>query len=156
VIDKLEQIAPALLCKLEKIFPPGFFNLMEHMILHLPRKARLGGGVQNCWCYPIERVCKVLRSTCKNKNKIEACIAEAKIQQEVSNFTTKYYAEHLPSVHNHPPRYNTGENESNLSLFRGQLGSASVRTQKTLSLEEWRTITIYILRNLEEVRPYIK
>jgi hypothetical protein len=35
VIDKLEQIAPMLLCKLEKIFPLGFFNLMEHMILHL-------------------------------------------------------------------------------------------------------------------------
>jgi hypothetical protein len=55
-------------------------------------------------------------------------MAEAQILHEVSNFTTKYYAEHLPSVHNHPPRYNTRENESNLSLFRGQLGSASVRT----------------------------
>jgi hypothetical protein len=115
VIDKLEQIAHVLLCKLEKIFPPGFFNQMEHMILHLPREARLGGPVQNRWCYPIERVCKVLRSTCKNKNKIEACIAEAQILQEVSNFTTKYYAEHLPSVHNRPPRYNTEENASAFS-----------------------------------------
>jgi hypothetical protein len=44
VIDKLEQIAPVLLYKLEKIFPPGFFNPMEHMILHLSREARLGGG----------------------------------------------------------------------------------------------------------------
>jgi hypothetical protein len=76
--------------------------------------------------------------------------------QEVSNFTTKYYEEHLLSVHNHPPRYNTGENESNIILFRGQLGSASVWTRNTLPLEEWRTITIYILSNLEEVRPYIK
>jgi hypothetical protein len=71
------------------------------MILHLPREARLGGAVQNRWCYPIERVQKVLRSTCKNKKKVEACIAEAAILQEVTNFTTKYYAEHLPSVHNH-------------------------------------------------------
>jgi hypothetical protein len=156
VINKLEKDAPVLLCKLEKIFPPGFFNPMQHMILHLPREARLGGPVQNRWCYPIERVQKVLRSTCKNKNKVEACIAEAAILQEVTNFTTKYYAEHLPSVHNPPPRYNAGANESKLSLFRGQLGSASGSTFKTLSLEEWRTMTIYILRNLEEVRPYIK
>jgi hypothetical protein len=56
VIDKLEQIAPVLLCKLENIFPPDFFNPMEHMILHLPHEARLGGPVQNRWCYPIERV----------------------------------------------------------------------------------------------------
>jgi hypothetical protein len=83
MIDKLEQIAPVLLCKLEKIFPPGFFNPMEHMILHLPREARLRGPVQNRWCYPIERVCKVLRITCKNKNKIETCIAEAQMLQEV-------------------------------------------------------------------------
>jgi hypothetical protein len=44
VIDKLEQIAPVLLYKLKKTFPPGFFNTMEHMILHLPRKTRLGWG----------------------------------------------------------------------------------------------------------------
>jgi hypothetical protein len=44
MIDKLEKDAHVLLCKLEKIFPPGFFNLMQHMILHLPREARLGGG----------------------------------------------------------------------------------------------------------------
>jgi hypothetical protein len=76
--------------------------------------------------------------------------------QEVTNFTTKYYAEHLPSVHNPPPRYNAGTNESNLNLFRGQLRGASGSTFKALSLEKWRTIMIYILRNLDEVRPYIK
>jgi hypothetical protein len=41
VVD-LEIIAPVLLCKLEKIFPPSFFNPMEHMILHLPYEARMG------------------------------------------------------------------------------------------------------------------
>jgi hypothetical protein len=34
-----------LLCKLEKIFPPGFFNPMQHLILHLPYEARMGGHV---------------------------------------------------------------------------------------------------------------
>ena len=43
MIDDLEKVAPVLLCKLEKIFPPGFFLAMQHLILHLPRKARLGG-----------------------------------------------------------------------------------------------------------------
>jgi hypothetical protein len=88
--------------------------------------------VQNRWCYPIEGVCKVLQSTCKNKNKIEACIAGAQILQEVSNFTTKYYVEHLPSMHNRPRRYNTGENESNLGLFRGQLRQMAEVHQKQM------------------------
>lgn len=44
------------------------------------------------------------------------------------------------TVHNPPPRYNGGEVELNLGLFRGQLGSASgAGTPKTLLLREWRT-----------------
>jgi hypothetical protein len=39
MIDDLEKVAPVLLCKLEKIFPPGFFNSMQHLILHLPYEA---------------------------------------------------------------------------------------------------------------------
>jgi len=42
VIVDLEHAAPLLLCKLEMIFPPGFFPSMQHLILHLPREARLG------------------------------------------------------------------------------------------------------------------
>ena len=44
VIDDLEKVAPVLLYKLEKIFPPGFFLAMQHLILHLPYKAQMGGG----------------------------------------------------------------------------------------------------------------
>jgi hypothetical protein len=43
VIADLERMASVLLCKLEKIFPPGFFNPMQHLILHLPYEARMGG-----------------------------------------------------------------------------------------------------------------
>jgi hypothetical protein len=43
VIDDLEKVAHVLLYKLEKIFPPGFFNLMQHLILHLSYEARMGG-----------------------------------------------------------------------------------------------------------------
>ena len=43
MIDDLEKVAPVLLCKLEKIFPPGFFLAMQHLILHLPYEARMGG-----------------------------------------------------------------------------------------------------------------
>jgi len=156
VIADMEKMAPVLLCKLEKIFPPGFFNPMQHMILHLPYQARMGGPVQNRWCYSIERCQKVLRTKCKNKCKIEASIAEAYILEEVSNFTSKYYSDNLPSVHNPPPRYNADEEESNLSIFRGQLGKASHSRTKTLTVEEWRDIMLYVLKNLDEVEPYIQ
>ena len=43
VITELETMAPELVCELEKIFPPGFFLLMQHLIVHLPTEAWLGG-----------------------------------------------------------------------------------------------------------------
>jgi hypothetical protein len=74
----------------------------------------------------------------------------------VSNFTTTYYGDKLSSVHNPPLRYNDGDNESNLSIFRVQLGSASGSTTKTLTHEEWCHILLYVLTNLEEVTPYME
>jgi hypothetical protein len=75
------------------------------------------GPVQGRWCYPIERCLKAVQTKCKNKCKIEASIAEAYILEEVSNFTTTYYGDNLPSMHNPPSRYNASENELNLSIF---------------------------------------
>ena len=43
VLEEMEELALELICKLEKIFPPGFFNPMQHLILHLPIEVRLGG-----------------------------------------------------------------------------------------------------------------
>jgi hypothetical protein len=43
---ELEKAALVLLCKLEIIFPPGYFLPMQHMIAHLPYEVRMGGPVQ--------------------------------------------------------------------------------------------------------------
>jgi hypothetical protein len=52
---QLEANIPIILCKLEKIFPPGFFNSMEHLIVHLPYQVRVGGFVMYTWIYGVER-----------------------------------------------------------------------------------------------------
>lgn len=43
---KMDQNMPITLCKLEKVFPPGFFDSMEHLPVHLTYEAWLGGPVQ--------------------------------------------------------------------------------------------------------------
>jgi hypothetical protein len=131
VFADLERLTPVLLCKLEKIFPPGFFNPMQHLIPHHPYEARMGARAGTLVLSNRE-MSKTIRKKCRNKCKIEASIAEAYILEEVSNFTTTYYGDKLSSVHNPPPRYNDGGNESNLSIFRGQLERASGSTTKTL------------------------
>jgi hypothetical protein len=41
VTEKMEIEILVLICKLEKIFPPEFFNQMQHLLVHLPMKLRL-------------------------------------------------------------------------------------------------------------------
>jgi hypothetical protein len=43
---KLSKEIPVLVCKMEKVFPPGFMNVMQHFLVHLPYEAEVGGPVQ--------------------------------------------------------------------------------------------------------------
>ena len=54
-LKKLEAEIPLILCKLERIFPPSFFDIIIHLTVHLATEARLAGPVQYRWMYPIER-----------------------------------------------------------------------------------------------------
>jgi len=57
-IEKLDEIGGKVvitLCKMEKIFPPSFFTIMVHLVVHLTEEAKLGGPVFYRWMYPIER-----------------------------------------------------------------------------------------------------
>jgi len=57
-IEKLDEIGGKVvitLCKMEMIFPPNFFTIMVHLVVHLTEEAKLGGPVFYRWMYPIER-----------------------------------------------------------------------------------------------------
>ena len=52
---RLENDIPLILCKHERIFPPSFFDSMEHFPVHLAYESRIAGSVQYKWMYPFER-----------------------------------------------------------------------------------------------------
>ena len=54
-LDELQSNVVLTLCRMEKMFPPGFFTIMVHLIVHLTEEAKLGGPVFYRWMYPIER-----------------------------------------------------------------------------------------------------
>jgi hypothetical protein len=62
MMEKLEKEIMMLICKLEKIFPPGCFNPMQHLLVHLPYEAKLGGPQKYRWMHHIERILKNLRA----------------------------------------------------------------------------------------------
>ncbi|KAF5933612.1 hypothetical protein HYC85_029783 [Camellia sinensis] len=66
-LEKLDEQIILILCKLEMIFSPAFFDVMVHLEIHLPREAMLGGLVQYRWMYPIERLLGCLKRFVANK-----------------------------------------------------------------------------------------
>jgi len=86
----LEKSIVLTLCKLEKIFPPSFFDIRVHLPIHLVDEAKIGGPVQYRWMYSIERYLRRLKSYVRNKARPEGCIAEAYIAQECVHFCSRY------------------------------------------------------------------
>ncbi|GKV32419.1 hypothetical protein SLEP1_g41030 [Rubroshorea leprosula] len=82
----------------------AFFDSMEHLTIHLPYEARVGGPVQFRWMYPFERCIRKLKGTIGNKNHVEASIVEAFILYEISHFCFRYFGDDVETSWNQPPR----------------------------------------------------
>jgi len=52
---KMEERISLILRKLERLFPPAFFDSVEHLPIHLAYEARVGGPIQYRLLYPFER-----------------------------------------------------------------------------------------------------
>ncbi|KAL0301752.1 UNVERIFIED_CONTAM: hypothetical protein Sradi_6452000 [Sesamum radiatum] len=54
-VRKSQGSVVTILCNLENIFLPAFFDSMEHMIVHLPYEAHMGRLLQYRWMYSFQR-----------------------------------------------------------------------------------------------------
>lgn len=54
-LDELQNSVVITLCRMEKVFPPGLFTIVVHLIAHLTEEPKLGGPVFYTWIYLIER-----------------------------------------------------------------------------------------------------
>ncbi|KAI5334273.1 hypothetical protein L3X38_024406 [Prunus dulcis] len=101
-LDKLEEDVVVTLCLLEKYFPPSFFDIMVHLVVHLVREVRLCGPVYFRWMYPFERYMKVLKGYVQNRTRPEGCIAERQkmgVSKPLSGCTNT--EEVLPCIEQH-------------------------------------------------------
>ncbi|GKB28264.1 hypothetical protein Tco_0867665 [Tanacetum coccineum] len=79
-----------ILYSLEQIYPLAFFNLMIHLVMHLPKEAIEGGHVPFRWMYPFKRYMKKLKNYVRNKAKLEGSIVEGYVADEALNFCSHY------------------------------------------------------------------
>src|SRR4051812_31321743 len=107
----MEKDIPIILCKLEQFLPPGFFDSMEHLPVHLAYEARICGPVQYRWMYPFERFLKTLKDKVKNKAHVKASICQVYLLEEASTLATyNFSAVQLPCQVNRGPRIDDGRN----------------------------------------------
>ncbi|CAL2229917.1 unnamed protein product [Prunus armeniaca] len=92
-LDKLEEDVVVTLYLLEKYFPPLFFDIMVHLVVHLVREVRPCGPVYFRWMYTFERYMKVLKGYVQNLTRPEGCIAEWYIAEEAVEFCTKHLSD---------------------------------------------------------------
>jgi hypothetical protein len=92
MMQRLKKEIAMLVCKMEIVFPPRWFNVMQHVLLHLPWEARVSGPVQFRWMYSQERELKKLRYMVRNKARVEGCIVQAFTCKEITNFSSMYFS----------------------------------------------------------------
>jgi hypothetical protein len=140
---------------MEKIFPPRWFNAMQHFLVHLPREGRVGGPAQFRWMYSQERKLKKLRVTMCNKARIECCIAEAFACKEITKFSSKYFS-HASNVNAHTTRYYIVEEVPlcELLIFQWKGKVVGAPSAQYVIDDEWNYTMLYMYMNIEKVQPY--
>ena len=143
-LDDLQNEAVTVLYQLEMYFPPSFFDIMVHLIVHLVREIKICGLVYLRWMYPVERYMKILKGYMKNPRRPEASIIQRYVAEEAIEYCTNYLA---------------GQKSIGVPVTRydGRFNGKGVRGKciKSKSQEEVLQAHFYILNNTDEVIPYV-
>ncbi|KAF7153609.1 hypothetical protein RHSIM_Rhsim01G0162500 [Rhododendron simsii] len=156
-LEKLQDRIVLILCKMEKIFPPAFFDVMVHLAIHLPHEAMLGGPVQYRWMYPIERLLGTLKGFVTNRAYPEGSISEAYIVKECLTFCSMYLG-NMETAFNRPERnVDDGDRGTGLAVFNqnvrpfAKMTRASNVTREEIDKAHW-----FVLNNSLELEQYLE
>jgi hypothetical protein len=157
MMQKLEKEIPVILCKMEKFFPPRVFNPMQHLLIHLPYEAKVGGSVQYRWMYHIERALRYLKPMVGNRARVEGSIAEAFILNEVTYFSSVYFTEEY-NVNAPTVWYNIDEEPpcSDLSIFASRGTTVGSSTNYYPTSKERVAALLYMYANIDGMDKYFK
>ena len=90
-IHDLSECVAEALCLFEMGFPPGFFDIMTHLPVHLVEELYWCGPVHACWCYLVERYMGVLTNYVRDKLSPEASMASDYDIDKSLGFCTEFF-----------------------------------------------------------------
>ncbi|XP_071685176.1 uncharacterized protein [Lolium perenne] len=153
----VEEQLPEILCQLEKIFPPTFFDIMEHLVIHLPAEVRLAGPVQFRNMWSTEMFIGNMKNWVHNRSHPEGSIAESYLFDECLTFCSRY-VDDCNTKFNKAPRHDDNMTSSAnkncskyLKIFGRPLSACSTSELDHLS---WTQAQKYVLFNYEHINYY--
>ena len=141
---QIEVVLDFVSCEL--IFPPSFFDIMTHLLVHIVKEIFILGPVFLHNMFPFERYMSVLKKYVRKCSSPEGCIAKSYGTEEVIEFCVDYIDDLRPIG------VPISRHEGRLS-GRGTLGKKTVRSMDN-SLFDKAHITI--LQHSSLVAPYIE
>ncbi|KAD0884347.1 hypothetical protein E3N88_43588 [Mikania micrantha] len=167
-IHFLESKVALTLCKLEKIFPPSFFTVMVHLVIHLAREVKYGGPVAFRWMYPIERDLLKLKLYVHNRAHPEGSIAEGYLAEESIIFCS-WYLSNVETVFTREMRNDDDSHQNHIeesnklcpgrAIGRKLHSGVSIHKRRRSSNTEIDEKSLtqahrYVLFNIEAVTPF--
>jgi len=142
---KLQKDIVECLVSFEMIFPPSFFNIMTHLLVHIVNEITILGPVFLHNMFPFERFMGVLKKYVRNRSRPEGCIAKGYVTEEVIDFCVDF----IPDLD--PIGLPVSHHEGRLK-GKGTLGKKSVMD---IPYSEISQANFTVLMNSSKVAPYI-
>ena len=81
-IESMKERSALLMCNLEKVLPPSFFDLQTHLVCHLVEEVAIAGTVHARWMYWVERYMRVLKTWVRQRARPEGSMAAGFLHAE--------------------------------------------------------------------------
>lgn len=143
-VEKLQKEIIEILCELEMIFPPAFFDIMVHLPIHLCKELEFGGPVHLRCMFGVERYLCKLKSYVRNRSKPEGSIAEGYIADECLTYCARFFNDGSENI-------NDPQDDNKDAGY--PIGSGKNKEGKSIHLEGkiWIKAHRYILFNCDNV-----
>nr|GEV94950.1 hypothetical protein [Tanacetum cinerariifolium] len=143
-----------ILCDLELIYLPDFFDIMIHLVIHLPLEAIDGGLIRPRWMYPFERFMKKLKNYVRNKAKPKGSIAKGYVVEEALTFSS-YYFRDVTTKFNHLERnVDCPPPTCQFQVFKSLCKLIGLRSVIRIDYQELKKVIWYVLHNSSEIDTY--
>jgi hypothetical protein len=142
---------------METVFPPGWFNVMQYLLVYLPWEARVGRLVQFRCMYSQEKELKKLRYMVCNNARVEECITEVFTYKLITNFSSMCFS-CANNVNAPTMRYHVVRDVplSELSIFQWNGTCVGDTSAYYVTDKEWNYSMLYLYTNMVEVEPYFE